>query len=251
MKERREKINKYIIEKGFVSISELSEILPNISTMTIRRDLESLEERGDIVRTKGGAKSIMHLSMKKEEAYQSRENINLDLKMEIAEKTKSLIDDNSCVFLDSGSTVMLLVKALGDKPIFAITSGPNIAMELLKNSNSEISMVCGKLSRENISLSGMRAVDFLKGINIGVAVIAASGFSFDYGFSCGNFDECELKSAVIKMAKKTIVVMDSTKFGKNHPFTFAKAEDIDFFVTDNNFDYKNLGLIKKLGVKTI
>lgn len=251
MQDRREKVLMYITLKGSISLVELSGLFPDVSTMTLRRDLEYLEERGDVVRTRGGAKSIMHLSMQREEAYHRRELENSQLKMEIAKKTDSLIDENSCVYFDAGSTVMHIVKALGSKHMFAITCGPNIAMELTKNPNCEISMVCGKLNRRNIALSGLGAVKFLKGINIGTAVIAASGYSPDHNFTCGEFDDAELKRAVIEASRRTIVVMDSTKVGKNHPFTFAKPEDIDFFITDSNFDKKLLSNIKKSGVKII
>ena len=187
MKERREQIKKHIISKGFVTLTELSSLFPDVSTMTLRRDLEYLETQGEIVRTKGGAKSIMHLSMQKEEAYNRREYINPELKRELAEKAAALIEDNSCVFFDAGSTVMEIVKALGQKSMYTITSGPNIAMELSKNKNCTINVVCGHLHRENISLSGLTSIEFLKDINIGTAIIAASGFTERSGFTCGNY----------------------------------------------------------------
>ena len=251
MKDRRDKISNYIASKGVITLSELSELFPEVSTMTLRRDLEFLENMGEIVRTKGGAKSIKHLSMQIEESYNRREFINAELKAEIGKKVASLIKDNSCVFFDAGSTVMQVVKALGDKPLFAITSGPNIAMELTKNKNCDISVVCGHLNHDNIALSGLHAAEFLSGLNIGTAVVAASGFSPENGFTCGIYDECMLKRAAIKGASTVIAVMDSTKLNKSHPFTFAQPEDIDYFVTDGNFDKRTKAQLKKLGLKVL
>ena len=251
VKVRREQIKKYIISKGFVSLAELSSLFPDVSTMTLRRDLEYLENDGEIVRIKGGAKSIMHLSMQKEESYNRREYINPELKRELAEKAASLIEDNSCVFFDAGSTVMEVVKALGQKPMYTITSGPNIAVELTKNKNCTINVVCGHLSRENISLSGLNAVEFLKEINIGTAVIAASGFTENAGFTCGNYDECQLKKAVINMAARVIIVMDSTKLGRSHPFTFAVPGDADYLVSDNSFDTAVKAKLESGGLKVL
>lgn len=248
MKERRDKIRNCIISKGFVHLDELAFLCPEVSSMTLRRDLEFLEQEGDIVRTKGGAKSILHLSMRKEESYNLREFINSGLKSEIAQKVNSLIEDNSCVFFDSGSTVMQIAKALSDKPMFAITSGPNIAMELTKNPNCEISMICGKLNRDNISLSGLNAIEFIKGINIGTAIMAASGYTARSGFTCGSYDECSLKREIIRLAARVIIVMDSTKLGSSHPFTFAAPEDIDCFVSDSKFDKKTLSDFKNFGI---
>lgn len=251
MNSRRDKILEYIIANGFMSINDLSLLFPEVSSMTIRRDLEFLEEQGDVVRTKGGAKSIMHLSMQKEEAYHSREMINLDLKKEIAQKASKLIENNQCIFFDSGSTVMHIAKALTASHFFAVTSGPNVAMELMKNPECEVSITGGKLHRENISLSGLGAYRFLEGINIGTAIVAASGYSPEYGFTCGSFDENEIKKQVVKSAHRTVIVMDSTKVGKSHPFTFAQPSDIDVFVTDSKFDSQLLDDIKKQGVKII
>lgn len=251
MKDRREKINNYIISKGFVTLSELSELFSEVSTMTLRRDLEYLEEAGEIIRTRGGAKSIMHLSMKKEEAYNRREFINPALKAEIGKKVSGLIEDNSCVFFDAGSTVMQVAREMGQKPLFAVTSGPNIAMELTKNKRCDISVVCGRLNPDNISLSGLHAVEFLEGLNIGTAVIASSGFTMDCGFTCGSYDECELKRAAVRLANRVIIVMDSTKLGKNHPFTFAKPSDADYFVSDDGFDKKAADKLCEIGVKVL
>ena len=251
MKDRREKINKYIISKGFVTLTELSSLFPEVSTMTLRRDLEYLEDAGEIIRTRGGAKSIMHLSMKKEEAYNRREFVNPSLKAEIGKKVAGLIEDNSCVFFDAGSTVMQVAKEMGQKPLFAITSGPNIAMELTKNKNCDISVVCGHLNPDNISLSGLHSVEFLKGLNIGTAIIAASGFTKNCGFTCGSYDECELKRAAVQMAGRVIIVMDSTKLGKSHPFTFAEPSDADYFVTDDGFDKKTAENLTQIGVKVL
>lgn len=236
MWDRRKQMLAYITEHGDASITELASLFPAVSTMTIRRDLEYLEENGDIVRTKGGAKSIMRLSMRREEAYRQREMINDPQKREIAEKIVPFIEEGSCVYFDAGSTVMRVAQALGEKQFFAVTNDPNIAMELLKNSNCEISMTSGRLSRRNIALSGLGAVQSLQGINIGTAIIAASGYTPHFGFTCGNDEEAALKRAVISAAKRVICVMDSSKIGINHTFTFAMPADVDYLVTDRDAD---------------
>ena len=251
MWDRREKILAYILEKGEASITELASLFSNVSTMTIRRDLEYLEESGDIVRTKGGAKSIMRLSMRLEAAYHQRELINAPQKHEIAEKAAPLIENGSTVYFDAGSTVMHLVPFLGEKKIFAVTNGPNIAMELLKHPHCEVSMTSGRLNRQNISLSGLGATQSIEGINIGTAIMAASGFTPDLGFTCGSYDEAALKRAVISAAKRVVLVMDSTKLGRNHTFTFATPADIDIFVTDSAADKTMLVPLEEANIQLI
>ncbi len=249
MQNRREQMLGYITDKGEASITELASVFPDVSTMTIRRDLEFLEARGDIIRTKGGAKSIKHLSLRHEAAYHHRESENADLKREIAEKVVSLINDDSCIYFDAGSTMMHIVQLLDEKPMFAITNDPNLALELIKNPNCEVSMTSGKLSRRSISLSGLGAESFLSGINIGTAIMASSGYSPDLGFTCGTYDEAVLKRAVIASAKRVILVMDSTKLTHSHPFTFAKPADIDCFVTDSRVDKTAISHLARAGVR--
>ena len=110
-------------------------------------------------------------------------------------------------------------------------------------------MTSGKLSRRSISLSGLGATEFLSGINIGTAIMASSGYSPDLGFTCGTYDEAMLKRAVIESAKRVILVMDSAKLGRNHPFTFAKATDIDCFVTDSRVDKTAIAHLGRAGVR--
>lgn len=249
MQNRREQMLAHITGKGEASIAELSSVFPDVSTMTIRRDLEFLEARGDVIRTKGGAKSIRHLSLRHEAAYHHRESENADLKREIAEKAVRLIDDDSCVYFDAGSTTLQVARQIGDKAIFAITNDPHLALELIKNPNCEVSMTSGKLSRRSNSLAGLGAEGFLAGINIGTAIMASSGYSPDLGFTCGTYDEAALKRAVIASAKRVILVMDSTKLTHNHPFTFARPSDIDCFVTDSQVDKSAIAHLTRAGVR--
>ena len=183
---RREVINLYIQSKGEVRFKELESMLPDISGMTIRRDLEYLEQRGEIVRTRGGAKSIAHLSMLKEAAYTQRMGENTEAKMLIAEKAVQFVVPGRSLYIDSGSTSMYFAQKLSDENLFVLTSSPNVALELIKLSNVKVSLTGGKLNRDTMSLSGYNAVEYVKEINIDIAFMAASAFSANSGFTCGD-----------------------------------------------------------------
>ena len=81
-------------------------------------------------------------------------------------------------------------------------------------------------------MSGFNATEYVKGINIDLAFIAASAFSLNSGFSCGDFNEAELKKLIIKKAQKVILLMDHTKLHSGLPYTFAKLGNIDTWITD-------------------
>lgn len=96
---RKEEINAYIQERGEVRLEELLKLFPGVSAMTIRRDLDALEQDYEIVRTRGGAKSIAFLSNRtKEEEYIKKVETNMKEKNCIAKKAVSLIKPNSSVF---------------------------------------------------------------------------------------------------------------------------------------------------------
>ena len=230
--DRREMINTYIQQKGEAKLNELEEVFPDVSSMTIRRDLAYLEDKGEIIRVRGGAKSIHSISGMKEEVYSLRAAENIEAKVKIAKKAVGLIESGRSIFLDSGTTVMCLAKLIPDDNFYILTSGPNIALEIIKKRSPSVNLIGGQLNRDNISVSGMNSLTFIDGINIDIAFMAASAFSLEAGFTGGNFDECQLKKTIIEKAKKVIVLMDESKVDKNMPFTFAQLEDIDALVSD-------------------
>jgi len=251
MNERQQKIQRIISDNGEAKLSELERLFPDISTMTLRRDLEKLETLGEIVRTRSGAKSIAYLSRLNEAQYSEREQENKAEKSFIAHAAYQYVPHGSSIFLDTGTTVTRLSKLLTKGKLFIITTAPNIALECAKNHDNTVFMTGGQLSAGNLSLSGINALSFLDNINIDVAFMAASGFTFSNGFTCGNFDECQIKKRVIEKSTKAIMLMDSSKLGRNHPFTFAALPDIDLLITDGNIAREDLAELKESGVAVI
>jgi DeoR family transcriptional regulator, fructose operon transcriptional repressor len=248
---RRDTILKYVNQKGDVQFKELEVLFPGISTMTIRRDLAAMEKEGSILRTWGGIKSINKIIKNSEAVLSYRATENIKAKTIIAEKTLKLIETGRSIFIDSGTTAMCLAKILPDEKFSILTTAPNVALEIIKNTNPDVTLVGGQLSRNNITLSGVSSLNFIKNFNIDIAIMTASGFSPRNGFTIGNFDECELKKAVIKKAGKVALLMDSSKFDKNMPYTFAYMKDIDIFISDVKSNEIILKLTQKHGVKVI
>ncbi|MFW5976724.1 MAG: DeoR/GlpR family DNA-binding transcription regulator [Bacillota bacterium] len=249
--DRREMINQTIQKKGEVKIKELKEMFPDVSGMTLRRDLNYLENEGHIVRIWGGAKSIDHLTESEEEKYSSRETENIEAKLKIANKAIQLIETGRSIFIDSGTTTMCLAEAMPDKDLSIITSGPNIGMEIIKKNNPSVTLIGGQLNRNNISISGPNAVNFIENINIDIAFMGTSGFSLDSGFTSGNFNECQLKSNIINKARKVIMLMYISKIDKNMPFTFASIEEIDIIVSEKDPEKNIINFLKQKDVEIL
>ncbi|NLB44511.1 MAG: DeoR/GlpR transcriptional regulator [Clostridiaceae bacterium] len=230
--DRREAINQYIQSRGEVRLKELEQRYTDVSSMTLRRDLEFLERQGRIVRIRGGAKSLAHLSMLKEAAYTQRQVANTDAKLVIADKAIRLLSPGRSVYIDSGTTCMCFAQRLPDQNLFVLTPAPNIALELVKNANVKINLTGGQLNRETLTLSGFNAIEYVKALNIDLAFVAASAFSLPNGFTCGDYFEAELKRLIIRKARQVVILMDASKLNSNMPYTFARLQNIYALVSD-------------------
>lgn len=236
--ERQQQILDVIMDKGSIQLGELEETFRAVSSMTLRRDLIKLEKENHIIRTKGGAVSrqALGINSSNEPLYSFRESENHEAKKQIAQKALAYVEMGRSVYLDSGTTLMCLAKILKDEPYTIITSGLNIALEVLKKHNPLVICIGGQVNRNTISVSGPSSSSFLDKVNIDIAFMSASGYSYDSGFTVSNISESELKKQVIQKAKKVIVLMDTSKKDKVLAYTFAKRPDVDLILTEKETD---------------
>ena len=241
--QRRERILELLRENSSVTLKELVQIFPEYSSMTLRRDLEFFEKIGEAQRVRGGAKYIGNDNAA-EDIYELREIKNRQAKEHIAALAAEFAETGRSIFIDSGTTGMCLARCLPDVPLSILTSGPNVAVEVSKKFKPTVTLVGGLVNRQTLSVSGMQSIEFIKNFNIDIAFIVASAFSPESGFTGGNANECELKRSIIAKAKKTIVLVDSAKFSKSMPFTFARLEDVNVLITEEKPDEQILEAAK-------
>lgn len=252
MNDRREQIRDYIEKKGEVTTEELCALFPERSAMTIRRDLSYLEENRHIIRTHGGARIFPGNIGGLEDFYNKRESVNISLKTQIAKKALQYVEERRCLFLDAGTTAMTLAQSLPDSNLTILTSAPNISIELAaKHPDYSVILTGGNLNHKTFSCSGFSANQAIADINIDTAFLCSSGYSYAGGFSVGDFQEGQLKREVIKKARSVIMLMDSSKVGKNMPYTFARPEDIDVLISDDRLPEDVAKYLTENGVKVI
>ena len=248
---RLEQIREYIEKHGKATYQELQELLPNVSNMTIRRDLSLLEEENVVIRIRNGAYSVDEISKKTEEQFIHRFSYNVNEKKEIAEKTIRFLDADTCIFIDSGSTTLYFAKELPNENYYIVTNAINVATELMRKNLPTVTLLGGDVSRNNLVTVGASTLDFLRRINIETAVMTTTGFSLENGFSCGAQGEADIKSAVIEKARKVVMLLDSSKVNKNLPYTFADIQDVDCLVVDKNFPKDIKEELEKLNIKVV
>lgn len=229
---RRNAIRELFQSKPFISLHELEEMFPDVSSMTLRRDIEFFEKRGEAIKVRGGARSMKFITTSMEDAFSLRLHSNSGAKEKVARAALDFIETGRSIFLDSGTTVLRLAGMLPDERLAVTTTGLNVAMELMKKDLPIVNIVGGMINRDNITVSGNQAVQFIEGINIDVAFIVPSGISGKDGLTCGNYTDCELKKLVVQKARKVVVLMDASKTNKSLPYTFCSVEDVDCIISD-------------------
>lgn len=242
MKDRLLVLKEFIDKNGKITLKELAVAFPDVSAMTLRRDLARLEQNNDVIRIPGGAVSVDSFLREKEAQFSQRINYKTEEKVEIAEKASKLVEPNSCVFIDGGSTTTYFARALPDDNYYVLTNAVTIAETILTKEKPTVTLVGGDLKKHNFITVGKTCRDFIDGINIQTAVMTATGFVKDSGsFTCGSQSEAEVKQRVIEKADLVIMLLDSSKVNKKTPYTFATLPDVDYMVVDKEFpeDLKN------------
>ena len=237
MTERREAIRKFIEAHGEVSISELAENFSGWSEMTLRRDLAFLEKAGFIILTRGGARRIPYRYGMLEDIYSEREQRNHEEKQTIAAKAAALVEPGKGIYIDCGTTAMAFAREVPDCNLVVITSTPNIALDIImRKEKPSVFMLGGTLSRKEIAVSDPEVPVQLEKLNIETAFMTASAYDPKYGFTVGTQTGAIFKRAVIKRAKKVVMMLDSSKSCGLLPFTFAMPEDVNVLVTDGKLE---------------
>ena len=249
--ERRRKIKELLYSKPFVSLKELTELFPNVSSMTVRRDIDYFEQQGEAIKVRGGARSMKFITTSMEEEFPRRMQKNIHAKEILAKKAIEFLETGRSIFLDSGTTMLKMASMLPEERLSVITTGPNIAIELLHKKQTIVNIVGGMLNRDNISVSGTQATRFLDDINIDIAFIVPSGASAQTGLSCGNYSECEVKKLIVEKARKVIVLLDTSKLDKSLPYTFCDLKDIHSIITNGPLPSDIEGLAEEYGVHII
>ena len=202
---RQVKILQLLNHKGEINLEQLKELFSEVSTMTLRRDLINLENEGQLIRTLGGAVSIKKVANYngEENPYSRRAGENVNAKIKIASQAIKLVERERSIYFDAGSTLMCLAEILPDDSFSIITSGANIALELVKKLRISVVSLGGLINRNTLSMSGPDAVAMIEKVNIDLAFMSASGFSLESGYTVSNIYECELKRKVSETRPKS------------------------------------------------
>ena len=250
-RERISEIAEILDKRGKLTLEQLEEYFPNVSQMTLRRDLFQLEEEGKIIRVRGGAMSVREVQKTSGEPYTKKTTMHTDEKIVIAQKAAELIDEGASLFLDGGTTALYLAKEMPDIYCNVFTNGLAVATELAKKKNVMVHLLGGQLIKENLATASAFSSLYFTDTNFEVAIISAAAFTLENGFSCSTQVEAELLRVVCKKAKFLYMMLDSSKIGRIKPYTFAHAEDINVLITDQDFPDSLKDKFKEMNIVVI
>ncbi len=230
--QRRDKILAMIREDGHAKVADLSKIF-KVTEVTIRQDLERLEQEGLIRREHGGA--ILNQQRDDIGELQLVNQQNMEEKRAIAAEAVKLIHDGDTIILDSGSTTTEIAKLLkGFHSLQVITNALNIAMILGKEQGISLNVTGGEFKSPTLSLTGEKAAQFFEGIHADKVFLATAGISLKAGLTYPSLSDLVVKKAMIDSADTVYLVADSTKIGKSAFASLGALSMIDYIITDSN-----------------
>lgn len=248
-KDRVSKLMEILQEEDFVSVADLSQRLGS-SMMTIRRDLEPLEQKGVLKRVHGGA--MLQKNETNVPSFTVRYERNTAEKNAIGRLAASLIQSESSVCFDAGTTTLAIVKNLPTPLHFtAITTGIRTSLELSQYRDVEIIQVGGSLDHSTLTICNEISTEFIKQFRADVTFLSTRAIDTNQGSFDNYLNLVGEKRALASIAKKVVVVADHTKF-ENTPLCLAiPLTDIDVVITDNKTEVKYVDALTKAGVEVL
>lgn len=239
--DRRSQIITLLEDNGQVDVQHLSDLF-KVSCVTIRNDLAYLENKNLLHRTRGGA--IRQTKIAIDLALSEKARKNQEQKRKISLKAIELIHEGDTIILDSGTTTMEIAKQLKNfQSLTIITNALPIAMELAGHQGIEIIMPGGILREKSFSLIGSQAEKNLRDFYCDKLFLGVDGIDTTFGVYTPIVAEAQLNRVMVEIARETIVVTDSSKFGKRSLAFIVPIDKIHRVITDEGIpdeDRQNL-----------
>jgi DeoR family transcriptional regulator, aga operon transcriptional repressor len=230
---------------GELRVAQLAADL-DVSTATIRRDLEALEQRRLLTRTHGGA---VIRSVVLELPLRDRSGSHAADKVRIGQAAARLVSDGSVVGLTGGTTNTEVARALCDhKSLTIVTNALNIAWELVVHPEIKLVLSGGVVRSSSYELVGAVAEAALRTLHLDIAFVGADGVSARHGITTHNEVEAHTNRVLIERAKRVVVVADRSKLEEVRFAEICPIEMVDQLITDTDADEGMLAAIRAAGV---
>ncbi|MFC2029661.1 DeoR/GlpR family DNA-binding transcription regulator [Chloroflexota bacterium] len=248
LQERLHQIEDLLCEQGRVSVAELSERF-EVSPVTVRNDLATLELQGRLIRTHGGA--VPRTETNRDlPAFALRKELHLPEKERIGRAAAALVRDGEAIALDASTTAWQAARNLKNRrELTVVTNGLFVALEFLDSPGVTIVMPGGSLRPESASLVGDMGASILDRYHVQKAFFGAGGFTIEEGLTDTSQYEVQLKRSMAKRSKEVIAIVDSSKWGQVAFASLATVEQLDQVITDDGAPKEMVAGLRQRGVE--
>ena len=242
--------HQYILDKlkkeGRVNVLDLCRDM-QVSSVTMRKDLKMLEDKNLLFRTHGGATYSNPYTADRH--VNEKEKIHASEKDRIGMRAAGLIEPDDCIIIASRTTVLSLARHIrsGEK-LTVVTAALNVATELNRHPDIEVIVLGGVLRKSSSSGTGLHAERVLDDFSCNKLFLGVDGIDPEFGLTTTHIQEAQLNRKMIACSQKTIVLADSSKFGKRGFGRICGLEEIDQVITDEGISPHMMELLQNQGV---
>jgi DeoR/GlpR family transcriptional regulator of sugar metabolism len=236
---------------GVVWVGELAREL-SVSAATIHRDLRALADAGKLERVHGGAQ-VPDGQRGTKSAWTARRSHHTEAKAQIATRALEWVEEGSTIFIDSSTTCEALARAIQASPISSltmVTNSPVVAAEF-EHDGVHLIVAPGEVDQNMRLIGGRWTVEFLRQLNFATSFISAAGITPERGLSTAQRNIADVLGAVQEVSRRTVAMLDSSKFGTESLLTAARAQDLDAVIVDDGLPRAELTRFRDAGVNLV
>lgn len=250
---RRERMLHLLRERDFVRVVDLADRF-EVSEVTVRADLDALQERGMLRRVRGGA--VPRSAAPAERPFEEAEVAAAEQKRAIARTAAQMVSSGDSIVLDVGTTTTAIAQALALRDdlsdVTVFTSSLTIALAL-ENATPRLTVVVtgGTLRPKQHSLVEPLAGLVLGSIHVGTAFVGCNGVDQEAGITNVNLPETEIKKMILQASQRRVVCADASKLGQVSLAHVCDLDDIDLLITDADADPELVRSLRDTGLTVV
>ncbi len=243
LEERFSRILHLLKQKGTVSVTELSSLL-HTSESTIRRDIAALSRQGKLKKVYGGAKAVDSTILTSEFDVQTKSAMNVEEKTKIAQYAATTIQNDDFVYIDAGTTTLLMLDYIDAPNAVFVTNGIPHAKKLIQK-GYQAYVTGGQIKLATEAIVGAESVQSIQKYNFTKCFMGTNGIDIKRGFTTPNIDEALIKGEAVRRSYMAYVLADHTKFRQVSSVTFASLSDACIITDQLNFkEFEEYTVIK-------
>ena len=233
--ERFQKILEMLESNNIIKIYDIKEML-GVTEMTVRRDLKALEEKGLLIRIRGGAKKKEKVLFT-ELSHNQKRNINVEEKKYIAKLAGGLIKENDIIYIGPGTTNEMLYDYINVSYLKIITNSMSIFNKFKDDKRFELILIGGRFRARTDVFVGNFTNELLEKIRVKKAFVGVNGIC-NNSITTSNEEEGVCQRIILDNASEKYILCDSSKIGKEDFYSFYNLRKVTAVLTDDKISTK-------------